>query len=56
MSIALAIRGAYQARDHLRAVDVVILFFSGIGTGASLTVLAIQLRQGRLDRSGQSRP
>ncbi|MGI8508035.1 MAG: hypothetical protein ACR2MQ_01775 [Gemmatimonadaceae bacterium] len=44
LSVALAIFGAYEALDHVRVVDVLILFFAGMGSGAGLTALAVQLR------------
>ena len=50
VSVALSFAGAYEARDHLRTVDVVLLFFGGIGTGAGLAALAVHLRHWRLGR------
>lgn len=47
LSVALAMFGAYEARDHVRTVDILILFFGGVGSGAGLAALAVQLRAGR---------
>ncbi len=47
LSVALAIFGAYEALDHVRVVDILILFFGGVGSGAGLTAIAVQLRSQR---------
>jgi hypothetical protein len=47
LSAVVAILSALTMRDHVRLVEIVTLFASGVGTGASLVGALMRRRAGR---------
>jgi hypothetical protein len=48
-SFALALIGALAMSDRVRLVDIISLFFGGVGAGAGLVVVVGQRRRQRRD-------
>jgi hypothetical protein len=46
LSAVVAIMAAFTMRDHVRLVEIVTLFASGVATGASLVGALIRRRAG----------
>ena len=51
LSAIIAIISALQMRDHVRLVEIIGLFASGVGTGAGIAA-AIAGRKRRSERAG----
>jgi hypothetical protein len=51
LSVLTAILAALAMRDHVRLVEIVGLFASGVGTGASIVAELVQRRARRVARS-----
>jgi hypothetical protein len=47
----LSLFSAFMMRDHVRLVEIVELFFGGVGTGAGLAGLLAQHRRATADSS-----
>jgi hypothetical protein len=56
-SAVTAMLGAFVARDHVRLVDILALFFGGAGAGAGLTAfLMLRRAERRATSAPRSRP
>jgi hypothetical protein len=51
LSVLTAVLAALAMRDHVRLVEVVGLFASGVGTGASIVAELVQRRARRAPRA-----
>jgi hypothetical protein len=45
----LSLFSAFSMRDHVRLVEIIELFFGGIGTGAGLACLIVQRKRATAD-------
>jgi hypothetical protein len=45
----LSLFSAFMMRDHVRLVEIVELFFGGVGTGAGLASLIVQHKRATAD-------
>lgn len=49
LGAVLSLAAALSMRDHVRLVEILTLFFGGVGTGAGIACLVVAGRAARVD-------